>query len=42
MYAMDVDVVVDLPGGDNYEDVTEVFAEAADGASHAQCTPGLV
>lgn len=33
MYAMDVDTVVDLPGGDNYEDVTEAFAEAANGAS---------
>ena len=35
MHAMDVDTVVDLPGGDNYEDVTRVFAEAANGESCA-------
>ena len=35
MHAMDVDTVVDLPGGDNYEDVTQVFAEAANGGSCA-------
>lgn len=35
MHAIDVDTVVDLPGGDNYEDVTRVFAEAANGESCA-------
>ncbi|KZT74069.1 Mak10-domain-containing protein [Daedalea quercina L-15889] len=29
MYAMDVDTGLDLPGGDGFEDVTQVFAEAA-------------
>ena len=35
MQDMHVDTVVNLPGGDMYEDVTDVFAEAAKGASCA-------
>lgn len=26
---MDIDYYVDLPGGDNFEDVTELFVEGA-------------